>query len=147
MRGYAPNQRNLAWAYAELMKLSDVDEIRNKYFLAARDGYVAGITAWRRMIPPPSTEVILFTNLLTRLYIDYCLGMASSGQNAKWSAEGLELYKILLDGPEIIKIARSDQRNPTTHDNLSNLRKLFEESGMQSQVQEADSMLAQLEES
>lgn len=146
LRGYAQNLRNLAWAYAELMKLSDVDEIRNKYFSEARDGYVAGITAWRRMIPPPNTEVILFTNLLARLYIDYCLGMASSGQNAKWSAEGLELYKILFDGPEIIKIAHSDQRNPTTHDNLANLRKLFEESGMQSQVQEIEIMLAQLEE-
>ncbi|MBT9139071.1 MAG: hypothetical protein DDT31_01651 [Syntrophomonadaceae bacterium] len=92
-RGYAQNSRNLAWPNSELMKLALREYERQEYFKEARNGYKAGISYWDRFYPAPPVESVLFRNLLSRLYIDFCSQTQDEEQKKRWSQELIPIYR------------------------------------------------------
>lgn len=143
-RGYAQNCRNLAWPYSELMKLSSEEHERQSYFKEARDGYKAGISSWNRFKPPPPREIVLFSNLLAKLYFDFCHITQEREQKIKWAPEIVAIYKVMLKDPMRKEIARSDKRPPTAEQNLQRAIELLKELRLSSEAKEADAMLRDL---
>lgn len=148
-RGYAQNCRNIAWPYSELMKHTLDETERLKYFGEARNGYKAGISSWNRLKNPPSGEVVLFSNLLARLYIDFCFRTRDLEQKKKQVQEIVQdiipRYRwMILDDPISGKITKSDKRVPTAENNLKDIKNLLEEFGLFSEVEMIKEMLEEL---
>jgi len=146
-RGYAMNCRNLAWPYSELVKMSDKEKDRREYFIKARDGYRAGISAWMRITPPPPTEVITFTNILVALYNDFCRLIDAQEEKEKWALEGLQAYRRVLEDPKLQDTAQSETRSPTAQQNLHQMQELFLEIGLSDEAKEAGEILKQFKKS
>lgn len=143
-RGYAQNCRNLAWPNTELMKIADSQKDIKNYFLKAKDGYTAGISTWKQIMPPPPTEIVLFSNILVALYIDYCRKTDDRGEKAKWVEEGLNTYEHFIPEPKLKEQAKSDARTPTTKQNLLNIKELSLTSGLSAEAKRAEWLITQL---
>lgn len=143
-RGYAQNCRNIAWPYSELMKLVSEEHQRQEYFKEASNGYKAGISSWNRFRPPPPGEIVLFSNLLAGLHIDFCYKTQDQEQKEKWAQEVVPRYEVLLRDPMRKDMARSDKRVPTAEQNLQRVRDLLTELNLYPEEKEADRMLKEL---
>ncbi len=148
-RGYAQNCRNIAWPYSELMKQTLDESERQKYFDEARNGYKAGISSWNRLKNPPPGEVVLFSNLLARLYIDFYSRMQDRGQKKKQAREIAQeivpMYRrMILEDPISKKIAKGDRRTPTAENNLKEIKNLLEEVKLYLDVKGIEMMLKEL---
>lgn len=151
-RGYAQNCRNLAWPFSELMKLSLDEYKRQKYFDEAKNGYKAGISAWNRIRSPPPGEIVLFSNLLAKLYIDFCSrtqDREKKEQRVKELAQEIipRYKKMILDDVISRKMAKIDKRTPTAENNLREIKNLLEENGLHSDAEEAEKILNELAQS
>jgi tetratricopeptide (TPR) repeat protein len=149
IRGYAQNCRNIAWPNSELMKLTTDEDERLKYFEAARDGYTTGISYWNRLKNPPAGEVVLFSNLLAQLYIDFCSTLHDHERKEKWirvlAQDIIPRYGNMIVVDIISrKVAQSDKRVPTAENNLKRIKNLFEEAELSTETAEVEKMLNEL---
>jgi tetratricopeptide (TPR) repeat protein len=142
-RGYAQNCRNLAWPNSELMKISESQEKIQEYFLKARDGYIAGLSTWLHITPPPPTEVVTFTNILVALYIDFCRKTSDRDEQKKWALVGLNVYNRFITEPKLKDQARLDVRAPTAKQNLNNVQELLLTLGLPEEAKKAEEMIIQ----
>lgn len=140
-RGYAPNCRNLAWPYSELMKLALNEDERKKYFEKARDGYKAGISYWSRLDPPPLIDSVLFRNLLARLYIDFCSITQDKKEKEKWAREVILLYIEMFKDPKKRQKAKEDPRKPAAKQNLIDAIQILKEIGLDTEAKDAEGIL------
>lgn len=112
-------------------------------------GYIAGISAWNRLRNPPAGEVVLFSNLLARLYIDFCLMMQDQEKKEKCvqvlDQEIIPRYRnMILEDTISKKVAQSDGRAPTAENNLKEIKNLFEEAKLSSETKEIEKLLNEL---
>ncbi|MBT9132952.1 MAG: NAD-dependent protein deacetylase [candidate division WS2 bacterium] len=145
-RGYAQNSRNLAWPNSELMKLALREYERQEYFKEARNGYKAGISYWDRFYPAPPVESVLFRNLLSRLYIDFCSQTQDEEQKKRWSQELIPIYRVILRDPKRKQVAKEDKRMPTAEQNLENIKVILKEVNLDLEQKEVERVLKELRE-